>query len=507
LVREINRCDRDDPKLVAGCRRSPASKAYQTLIKDKTTMNVALLRTPVALAIASLALFATATPALGAAFQLNESSASGLGKAFAGGAAAAEDASTVWANPAGMSRLRGSQAVGVIHLITPSMKLSDEGSVAASQQALGGTGGDAGGLNVVPNLYLVMPINAAWSAGIGVTAPWGLVTEYDGDWMGRFQAVKSSIKTINVNPALSWKPADGVALGLGLNVQRMEGEFTNHVNYSGALLSAAAKGGIAPGSATFNAIAAATPGLESGAQIKGSDNGTGWNVGVLWDLDQNSRLGIHYRSAIKFHLTGDATFTNPSLPPLPSALAPVVGALAGAVNTTALYDSGITSDVKMPEIVNLSYFRTVSGSWDVMADAQWTGWSSIQTLSFVRTDGKLLQSTPLNFKSGWKYAAGFNYRPGGEWTWRGGLAFDKSPVQDEFRTARLPDADRTWLTGGGQYKMSETFKFDFGAGYIWVKGATINNNNGDPTGQSYGVLKGQYDSNTVILSGQATWSF
>lgn len=470
-------------------------------------MSSQFLRTKIAIAVASSLLLGGSVPAFAAGFQLNESSASGLGNAFAGGAAAAEDASTLWSNVAGISRLRSNQAVGVLHLVTPSMKFSDGGSTAALQQPLGGNGGDAGGVNPVPNLYLVMPINPAWSAGIGVTAPWGLVTEYDGGWAGRFQAIKSGITTININPAVSWKPAGGVALGLGLNVQYMEGEFTNQVNYSGALLSAAAKGGIAPGSATFNAIAAATPGLESSAKVKGSDYGTGWNLGVLWDLDPNTRLGAQYRSSVSYRLSGDATFTNPALPTLPAALAPVVGALANAVNTKALYNSGIDSDVKMPEIVNLSFFRTVSSQWDVMADAQWTGWSSIQSLTFVRSDGAPLQSTPLNFKDAWKFAGGFNYRPGGQWMWRGGLAFDQSPVQDEFRTARLPDSDRTWLTAGGQYKMDEKFKFDFGAAYIWVKDATINNNGGDATGASYGVLKGNYSSNTVIVSGQATWSF
>ena len=91
--------------------------------------------------------------------------------------------------------------------------------------------------------------------------------------------------------------------------------------------------------------------------------------------------------------------------------------------------------------------------------------------------------------------------------WRGGLAYDQSPVKTEYRTARLPDADRTWLTGGGQYKMSDSLKLDFGAAYIWVKNASINTPNDAVSKASSGVLNGNYNSNTVILSGQATWSF
>lgn len=463
-------------------------------------MKTAFVHTPIALAMAGFA-FACA-PAFGAGFQLNESSASGLGNAFAGGAAAAEDASTLWSNPAGMSRLRTRQLVGALHVITPSLRFNNEASVAASQQLLGDAGGDAGGPNYVPNLYFSMPINQAWSFGVGFTAPWGLVTDYEGGWAGRFQAIKSSIKTMNFNPAVSWKVANNFALGLGLNVQRIEGEFTNQVNYSGALLSAAAAAGFAPGSPTFSAIAAATPGLESNAMIKGTDTSAGWNIGLLWDLDENSRLGLSYRSRVSYSLSGDATFTNP----VPASLPVLAQGLANAVNTQRLNNSGITSKVKMPEIVNISYFRSM-GRWDIMADAQWTGWSAIQDLTFVRDSGQTLLSTPENFKNVWKFAVGANWRPDSVWTVRGGLAHDQSPVQTEYRTARLPDANKNWLTLGGQYKTSNAFKLDFGAAYLWVNNGQINNNGGDPSGKSNGLLNGHYNSSTWILSGQAAWSF
>ncbi len=463
-------------------------------------MKIALFRTPIALTMAG-ATFACA-PAFGAGFQLNESSASGLGNAFAGGAAAAEDASTLWSNPAGMSRLRTRQLVGALHVITPSINFNNEASVTASQQSLGGAGGDAGGSNYVPNLYFSMPINQAWSFGVGFTAPWGLVTDYEGGWAGRFQAVKSSIKTMNLNPAVSWQAANTVALGFGLNVQRIEGEFTNHVNYSGALLSAAAAAGFAPGSPTFSAIAAATPALESNAMIKGADTSKGWNIGMLWDLDQNSRLGISYRSRVSYTLSGDATFTNPVLSSLPA----LAQGLANAVNVQKLNNAGITSKVKMPEIVNISYFRAM-GRWDIMADAQWTGWSAIQDLTFFRKNGEMLASTPENFKDVWKFAVGANWRFDSVWTMRGGLAHDQSPVQTAYRTARLPDANKTWLTLGSQYKMSDAFQFDVGAAYLGVNRGQINQNGGDPTGKSNGLLSGHYNSRTWILSSQAAWSF
>ena len=191
-------------------------------------------------AIVALTLACTPLGAYASGFQLNENSVSGLGNAFAGGAAQARDATTLWSNPAGMSRLGDAQLSGALHLIAPSLRFRNDASVAAAGQGLGGNGGDAGGLAPVPNFYLVKPIDSRIAIGLGVNAPWGLVTEYDDGWAGRFQAIKSSIKTVNINPSLSYKASDAIALGFGLDVQHMSAEFTNRVNYAGALLSAAA---------------------------------------------------------------------------------------------------------------------------------------------------------------------------------------------------------------------------------------------------------------------------
>ena len=196
-------------------------------------------RTRVAAAIGGLGVLVAAGQAFGAAFALQENSGSGLGNAFAGGAASAEDVSTIWANPAGMSRFATPQVAGAVHFVIPSFKFKDEGSQAAAFQPLGGTGGDAGDLAVIPNIYAAMPINNQWAIGIGINAPFGLVTEYDDNWLGRFQGVKSDIKTINVNPSVSWRVSSTVSVGLGVNWQRVDAELTSKVNYSAGLAQAA----------------------------------------------------------------------------------------------------------------------------------------------------------------------------------------------------------------------------------------------------------------------------
>jgi long-chain fatty acid transport protein len=469
-------------------------------------------RTFLSTAAAALASTLLAVPAWGAGFALQENSASGLGNAFAGGAAATEDASILWSNAAGMARLGSGQVAGVLNLIQPSLKFRNANSQAAAQQPLGGEGGDAGSLNIVPNFYLTLPIDRQWSVGLGVNAPFGLVTEYDNGWIGRFQGLKSEIQTINVNPAVSWKLSDGVAIGLGVNYQHIDATFTSNVNYSAALLSAAAANGIAPGSATFNAIAQSTAGLHSQAEVTGTDYGWGWNLGILLDIDQANRIGAQYRSAIKYTVTGQATFANPPMPALAPPLGSVVDQLAAGLNSQLLYNSGISSQIKLPEIVNVSYFGKLNEQWELMADVQYTGWSSIQQLTFTRTNGSPLQTTAENFDDTWRVAVGANYRHDSQWLFRGGLAYDQSPVRDADRSVRLPDSDRTWLALGTQYRMSPQLWFDFGAAYIWVRGGSIDNIGSSnlglpPSAAQSALVNGSYHNSVIVLSGQITYAF
>ena len=173
---------------------------------------------------AVLASLFAASGAHAAGFALIEQSASGMGNAFAGGAAAAEDASTVYFNPAGMTYIDGTQIVGALHLIKPSAEFNNSGSVAGTARLLGGNGGDAGDLAFVPNFYAVTDIVPSVKLGLGINAPFGLKTEYDNGWLGRFQALKSEVKTININPAVAFKVNDQLSLGFGVSAMWMQAE-------------------------------------------------------------------------------------------------------------------------------------------------------------------------------------------------------------------------------------------------------------------------------------------
>jgi long-chain fatty acid transport protein len=466
----------------------------------------AFRRTRLAAAVGAALLSLSAGHALGAAFALQEQNASGLGHAYAGGAAAAEDVSTIFYNPAGLVRLRTTEAVVAGNVICFSAKFRDNGSQPAAFQPLGGTGGEAGKCAVVPNLYLGIPFTDKWSFGLGVNVPFGLETEYDSDWLGRFQAVKSKIETININPVLSYEITPTLTVGAGVNWQRIKAELTNKVNYAGAFatgVGAAVAGGLVPASAAPVLIGSAA-GLETGAKVEGDDSAWGWNAGVIWQFAPMTRIGAHYRSKIKYDVNGSVNFNNPAaLGALPPALAPVGAAIASGVNAV-LANGDVSIAIEMPDTTNVSIFHQFNNQWDVMADVQHTGWSSIQELKIVRSTGAVLSTTPENFRDTWRGSVGTNYRYSDRWIFRGGLAYDQSPVRDAQRTPRLPDQDRTWIALGAQYRYSPSIALDFAWAYIFVRDPSSNQNAGSTAAN--GLISGSYRSNVNIVGLQLTYT-
>lgn len=486
-------------------------------------MRSAFRRTRIAVAVGAASLSLAAGQAHGAGFALQEQNASGLGHAYAGGAAAAEDVSTIFYNPAGLVRLHSTQGIVAANVICLSTKFHDSGSQPAAFQPLGGTGGDAGDCAVVPNLYLGIPFTDKWSFGIGVNVPFGLKTEYDSDWLGRFQAVKSKLDTINVNPVLSWEPTPHLTVGGGVSWQRLKATLTQQFNYS-ALYAQGVGQFVALGqipAAAAPALIGSAAALETSADISGNDSGWGWDFGALWQANDQTRFGAHYRSKIKYDVHGTVNITNPtaaSLGPLPPALAPAGAQVLAVVNgqiclgatapITPMPGSGCSQDVnlhiEMPDTANVSVFHQFNNRWDLMADLQWTGWSTIKDLTVVRSTGEVLESVPENFRDTWRVSAGANYRYSDQWTLRGGVAYDQSPVRDATRTPRLPDNDRTWLSVGAQYRFSPSLAIDLAYAYIWVRDPSINQNAGSTAAN--GLISGSYRSNVNIVGLQLTYT-
>ena len=375
-------------------------------------------------------------------FALIEQSASGLGNAYAGGAASADDASTIFFNPAGMSRLQGKQVAVALHAIKPSAKFTGT--------ALPGTnmGGDAGSLALVPNAYFAMEINPAMKVGLGLNAPFGLQTEYDSLWVGQVHAIKSKIETVNLNPSVAYRINEAISIGAGINYQHIRGELTGFAGGAGI------------------------------STVKGSDSAWGYNLGILYNAGQQTRWGFSYRSAIHYTLSGDVSFSA-----APAANGPV------------------TLAIKMPDTFSVSVFHKLDEKWDVMGDLSRTGWGSFNQLDVVRTSGATLMSVPENWRNTWRISVGANHRYSEQWMSRIGLAYDQTPVSDTYRTARVPDNDRTWLSFGGQYKPSGGSVIDFGYAHLFVKDASINSTAAAP------ALVGDYKNSVDILSVQYTRSF
>jgi len=323
------------------------------------------------------------------------------------------------ANPAGLARLNFPQAEAAIHVIIPSAKFKNVSSQAALLQPLGGNGGDAGSAAFVPNLYASMAINDRIHVGIGVNAPFGLKTEYDDGWLGRYQALKSEVKTINVNPAISYKVTDQFWLGVGADYQHFDATLTNNVNYSAALAQGYQNPAFGLTPAQIGGLSVATAGLDSFAKVTGNDSAWGWNVGAMWSFngDANNdpgagRIGLSYRSKIKYNVIGTVDFTNPTPPTLTGSLAPfnpVVGIVSSTINQTRLNNGGVSLAIEMPDLASLSYYQKLNDKFDFLADVSWTGWSSIQEIRINRSNGTTLSVLPENFKDTWRFSVGTNY--------------------------------------------------------------------------------------------------
>jgi long-chain fatty acid transport protein len=436
-----------------------------------------------------------ASQARASAFALTEQSASGLGNSYAGAAASAEDASTIYYNPAGMSLLpEGSQISFGGVLIDISTKFSNSGSIQSgatgpvsavpnATRPLGGTGGDAGGLSGVPNLYFATDITKDWKIGLGISAPFGLKTEYNSDWMGRFQAIKSEIDTVNFNPSVSFKLNDVASFGFGLNYQQFNADLTNGFNYvvatAGTPLGGAGAAAIPPANA------------EGTVEVKGSDSAWGYNLGAMFQLSPDTRLGASYRSSINYHVTGTVTFSNvPTNPP----------------QVPGIFKNGnATLDIKMPDTFSLALAHQLDPKWTLLADATWTGWSKIQNLTVITDNGLPPSVTPENFRDTWRLGIGANYHYSDAWTIKIGTAYDQSPVNDTDRTARLPDNDRIWLSVGTQYRWSKQGTLDFGYAHLFVKDTPINQSAGNAP--LNGQLVGMYTTSIDIFGAQLSYRF
>jgi long-chain fatty acid transport protein len=428
-----------------------------------------------AVALAAVAGLCGGEAAQAAGFAILEQGASGLGRAYAGMAAVADDPSTIFYNPAGMTRLRGTQATAAAHLIMPSIRFRDQGSfvnLPSRPPLRGGEGGNAAEAVVVPNLYAVTGITDRLHLGLGINAPFGLVTDYEPGWVGRYHAQRSDLVTINVNPSLAYRVTDWLSVGGGVSAQYAKAELSNAIDF-GLLINPAL-----------------SQTLDGAVKLKGDGWAFGWNLGVLVEPMPGTRFGLAYRAAMNHELKGDAEFTVPT---------PAVQAGGRFV------DTGVRADLDLPDMLSFSAYHQLTPRLGLLGDITWTRWSRFQELR-IRFDNPLQPDavTTHDWDDAFRYSLGLDYRLTDAWTLRAGVAYDETPIpRTELRTARIPDANRTWLTIGASYRLSPMISVDAGFAHIFVDRGSIRQS--QPA--TAGTLVGEYRSHVDIVSLQANIRF
>jgi len=417
-------------------------------------MKKVMLKTTISLAVtlASAQLFASG-------FALNEQSISGMGTGYAGRSSSADDASTVYGNPAGMSRIKEQQITGGVAAIDASTDID-----RTSGRSSGSNKGDMVPFTAVPMGFYVKPIDEHWAFGLGVYAPFGLVTNYENGFQGGAFGSKSEVKVITFQPTVSYAFNDRVSIGFGPTINRMTGTLESDLG--GPALPA------------------------TNVKIKGDDFGYGFNVGLLVQATDTTRLGLTYHSKVDYHLDGHTSVT--------SVAAPLSGR----------YDASL--NIATPESIDFSVTQAINDSWTVYAGSTWTRWSRLKNIT-VNNDvpGTGLSSALFgtiteeqNWRDTWAYALGTSYQLNKEWVLRTGLSWDQSPTNNTDRSPRIPTGDRTIFSMGAGWTPVKNWTFDVAYSYLKEKKVTVSDTNA--LGQSYNA---RYDNSANGFGVGATYRF
>lgn len=424
-------------------------------------MKKTMLKTTLGLAVtlASTQIFASG-------FALNEQSISGMGTGFAGRSSSADDASTVFGNPAGMSFLKREQVTGGFAVIDASTDIND-----ASGTQSGTNKGDMVPFTGVPMGYYVKPINDQWAFGLGVYAPFGLITDYENSFQGRNFGSKSEVKVVTVQPTISYAFNDKVSIGFGPTINRISGSLES-------------------------ALTTPFSPDDGNVQIKGDDIGYGYNIGVLVQATDTTRVGLTYHSKVKYKLEGHTE----------------VNTAAGTPDfllSSGRYDASL--DITTPESVDFSVTQQINDAWTVYAGSTWTRWSRLKdiTVNNEGVGGGLLNpdtfgtiSEEQNWHDTWAYAIGTSYQLNKQWVLRTGLTFDQSPANNTDRSPRIPTGDRTIFSLGAGWSPTEDLTID--VAYSYLKEEKVNVRNTNELGQAYNA---EYENSANGFGVGATYRF
>lgn len=411
---------------------------------------------------ALLGSLAIVTAAHASGYQLREVSGTLQGSSFAGMSTSSADASTIFFNPANIGQFdQSTYSVGGSLIMPKSTVKNATANAPLGQDVSRSDYGDMAQDAFVPNAHAVWKLTDNLNMGISLTSPWGLVTDYEDDFAGRFFGTTSSIKTANVKPALAYRFDNGLALGAGLQIQYMDARLARAV-ITGA-------------------------GTEAASDVTGDDVAMGWSAGMNWEVVPGTRIGASYTSDVTHHLRGDIKFGS----------------------TAAYNDQSAKAKVTTPEFVTFGIAQDLGEKWTIMADAQWTNWTSLTNLTFnyggnISNLGTPVTSTSeyYNWSSAWFGTLGARYQYDENWAFTGGVAYDQTPVKTEHRSVRLPDSNRYWVSLGTSYKVNDWADLSLGYTHIFAHEAHVNVRD-----SSNNTFSGDYDSKVDIIALQAKFQF
>ncbi len=424
-----------------------------------------------------------------AGYALIENSASGMGNAFAGAAAVAEDASTIYFNPAGMSYLPKSEILIAGHLVAPESKFTDKGSIRSNGDPMeGAKTSEAGSSALIPNFYIAHQLDKDVTLGFGVNVPFGMTTEYDDDWVGRYHGVLSELAIVNLNPSIALKLNEKLSVGAGINYQHADVTLTSAVDFSGACLSAG-----------FSLVDCQNNlSVKDGfADIEGDGWGSGFNLGAILQLNKNSRIGLSFRSSVRHDLKGTANFS-------------VDETAQFVVDSTGLFkDADVQADLELPATASISAVHELFDSTQFLFDLTWTEWSDFQELRIDYTNTEQPDSvTSTKWDDAYRVSVGVTHEVSSRLKLRAGTAYDQTPIPDEkHRTPRIPGDDRIWISAGVGYSIAKNLHFDAGYTYIYTSTAKTENQFESSIDELNHTVKGEYESSINILSAQLRWMY
>ncbi len=423
-------------------------------------------------------------------FQIRENSVKNLGRANAGTTVAWGDASVVLNNPAAMSNIKQTTFQADVTVIDLTADFEGSGTTALGTPLSGGNGGDPGEATPVPAMAAVFPLGGALEGvtlGASVSAPFGLKTEYDPTWVGRYDAVTSDVKIVDLTFSAAIAFSDRVSIGAGIILQNADVTLSKAIDFGTALCAA-------PNPMNcFNPAFPFHPQAQDGMiEVKGDDTDIGFVVGAQFKATDNVTVGYAHRSEVHHTLQGTADFTKPAS----------VEATFGALGVHSFDDGPIWANLDTPAT------DTVSARWDVrpgmrlLADVQFTGWSSLQSVDIHRTGGAPLGNEAFEWKDTWFYSVGGEWDFSDAFTFRAGVGFDETPTNDAHRTPRLPDNDRMVYTLGMTWNVSEALSVD--AAYMRVQ---IDSPSVNTTSSSGSHLVGDFDGYADLLGFSAQYRF